>query len=151
MTAGVRRISVSLPVAVFEGLEDLVRRRGCDTRSTAVADLVREEVVNQRRARPDEVMAGSITLFYDEARPGLAERLARVLRAHLKEVVTSLSVLLEGTMRMDVLVVQGPVPVLDGLLAALIALKGVETGKLTLTSAVLPPLHERPSPTRRLS
>ena len=148
-TKGVTRISLSLPADVAEGLEDLVEKRGYANRSLAVTEIVREEIVNHRRSNPHEVMAGSITLFYDETRPGLCEKLAAVLRQHLKEVVASLSVLLEATMRMDVLIVQGPVGVLDGLLQDLLALKGVETGKLTLTSAVLPPLYERPTAGRK--
>ena len=141
---GIQRVSLSLPTDVFDGLEALVAHRGYMNRSLAVADILREELVNQRRSNPEDLMAGSITLFYDETKPGLGDRLSSILRARLKEVVANLSVLLEETMRMDVLIVQGPVGVLEALLDELKALKGVQTGKLTLTSAVLPPLHERP-------
>ncbi len=143
MEATVQRVSLSLPCEVFEGLEALAAHRGYANRSLAVTDILREELVNHRRNDPTEVMAGSITLVYDESRPGLVERLLSVFRRRLKEVVANLSVLLEGTMRMDVLIVQGPVGVLEELLAEILATRGVETGKLTLTSAVLPPLHER--------
>ncbi len=143
METRVTRVSLSLPNEVFDGLEVLSERRGYANRSLAVADILRGEMVNQRRLDPDQVMAGSITLVYDESRPGLAEKLLATFRRRLKEVVANLSVLLENTMRMDVLIVQGPVGTLDELVAELVALKGVETGKLTLTSAVLPPLHER--------
>jgi CopG family nickel-responsive transcriptional regulator len=143
METRVTRVSLSLPNEVFDGLEVLSERRGYANRSLAVADILRGEMVNQRRLDPDEVMAGSITLVYDESRPGLVEKLLSTFRRRLKEVVANLSVLLENTMRMDVLIVQGPVGTLDELMAELTALKGVETGKLTLTSAVLPPLHER--------
>ena len=146
---GVKRISLSLPVEVADGLEELVIERGYANRSLAVSDILREELVNHRRSNPLELMAGSITLFYDESKPGLGEKLSAILRVRLKEVVASLSVLLEDTMRMDVLIVQGPVGVLEGLLGELLTLKGVETGKLTLTSAVLPPLHERPEARRK--
>jgi CopG family nickel-responsive transcriptional regulator len=145
METRVTRVSLSLPNEVFDGLEVLSERRGYANRSLAVADILREELVNQRRLDPDEVMAGTITLVYDESRPGLAEKLLSTFRRRLKEVVANLSVLLENTMRMDVLIVQGPVGILDELVSELVALKGVETGKLTLTAAVLPPLHERES------
>ena len=145
----VQRISVSLPLDVFDGLEALVAARGCESRSTVVSELVRGELVKLRLANPQEVMAGSITLVYDEQRSGLPEKLAAVIRRNSKEVVTSLSVMLEGSMRMEVLIVQGPVKALEVLLQDLVALKGVETGKLTLTTAVLPPLHERPEISRR--
>ena len=139
----VKRISLSLPGDVYEGLETLVAQRGYENRSLAVADILREELVTQRSRNPQEVMAGSITLFYSERRPGLSSKLLETLRRHLKEVVSCLSVLLVEDMRMDVLVVQGPVIVLEGLLKELVTLKGVDTGKLTLTAAVLPPLYSK--------
>jgi len=143
MEPSIQRVSLSLPSDVFEGLEALAAHRGYSNRSLAVTDILREELVNHRRSDPEQVMAGTITLVYDESRPGLAEKLLLTFRRRLKEVVANLSVLLEGTMRMDVLIVQGPVGILEEILSELVALKGVETGKLTLTSAVLPPLHER--------
>lgn len=139
----VQRVTLSLPADVAEGLDGLVAARGAENRSQAVAAILREEVIGRRRSNPDEVMAGTITLFYDEERSMTRDRVAALLRCHLKEVVSTLSVMLEGVMRMEVLVVQGPVRVLDRLVADLTALKGIRTGKLTLTNAVLPPLYGR--------
>lgn len=138
-----QRITLSLPADVAEALEDLVVARGAENRSQAVAAILREQLIGHRRTNLEAVMAGSITLFYDEARAGTGAKVAALLRSHLKEVISSLSVLLEGSMRMEVLVVQGPVRVLEQLSADLSALKGVQTGKLTLTTAVLPPLYDR--------
>jgi len=138
---GAQRITLSLPEDVADALDDLVEARGAENRSQAVASILRDQMIGRRRTNPDEVMAGTITLIYDEARTGT--RVATLQRSHLKEVVSSLSVMLEGWQRMEVLVVQGPVRVLDRLVADLTALKGVQTGQLTLTSAVLPPLYEK--------
>lgn len=143
MSEKVARISLSLPPEVVEALDVVLQARGNANRSQVVASILREELIGLRRSNPDEVMAGTITLFYDDAQPGLAGRLSSLQRNHLKEVVSSLSVLLEKSMRMEVLVVQGPLRVLDTLVSALTNLKGVRTGKLTLTDAVLPPLYGR--------
>ena len=51
---------------------------------------------------------------------------------------------LEDDKRMEVLVVQGPARRLNELVAALVRIRGVETGALSLTNAVLPPIHQRP-------
>jgi len=144
MSGKVQRISLSLPADVAEALDFVMEARGAQNRSQVVASILREELIGLRRSNPDEVMAGTITLFYEEGQSGLPGRLAALQRVHVKEVVSSLSVLLEKSMRMDVLVVQGPMQVLDTLVLALTTLKGVRTGKLTLTNAVLPPLYGRP-------
>lgn len=141
MSDKVLRVSLSLPPDVVEALDHVLAARGTQNRSLVVASILREELIGLRRANPDEVMAGSITLFYDDQQAGLSGRLAALQRTHVNEVVSSLSVLLEKSMRMEVLLVQGPLRILDGLVSALTALKGVRTGKLTLTDAILPPLY----------
>lgn len=151
MSDKVLRVSLSLPPDVADALDTVLEARGTQNRSQVVASILREELIGLRRSNPDEVMAGTITLFYDDTQPGLAGRLAALQRVHVKEVVSSLSVLLENSMRMEVLVVQGPLKVLDTLVSALTTLKGVRTGKLTLTDAVLPPLYHRSEPDQGVS
>jgi len=137
------RLSLSIPADVADGLEALVAERGYPNRSAAVADVVRNVLVEERRRLPDAVMAGTVTLFYDENCGTLQSDIARVQRKYLTEVVSNLSVMLEADKRMEVLIVQGPVQILDKLVYDLTALRGVESGRLQLASALLPPLHER--------
>lgn len=138
---GVVRVSLSLPSEVYEGLDQLVQTRGYENRSQAVGEILRKELVVHRKNLPDSVMAGTISVFYDEGKPGIQTKVAAILRSHVKEVVSSLSVMLEDQRRMEVLVVQGPVQVLDSLVRDLNACRGLETGQLVLSSAVLPPLY----------
>jgi CopG family nickel-responsive transcriptional regulator len=139
-----QRISLSLPADVVEGLERWMEQRESHNRSLAVTSILREELTGLGGCA-DEVVAGSITLFYDETFPGLQTRVTGLLRCHVKEVVTSLSVLLESSMRMEILVVQGPIRALERLVSQLLSFKGVRTGRLTLSRTVLPPLHGRPA------
>jgi CopG family nickel-responsive transcriptional regulator len=138
---GVVRISLSLPSEVYEGLDQLIQARGYENRSQAVGEILRKELVTHRRNQPESVMAGTISLFYDEGKSGIQSKVSAILRTHVKEVVSSLSVMLEDQRRMEVLVVQGPVQVLDSLVRDLNACRGLETGQLVLSSAVLPPLY----------
>ena len=144
-----QRVSLSLPGDVYDGLEVLVRERGYENRSLAVSEILRRELIHERRNNPHSVMAGTICLFYDEARLGLRERVSQILRNYLKEVVASLSVMLERDQRMEVLVVQGPVQTLDEMIADLNSCRGLETGRLSLTNAILPPLHSSEEPENR--
>lgn len=140
---GVKRISLSLPPELYEELNQMMTEKGYENRSQAVSEILRDELVTHRRHRPDEVMAGTITLFYDETKPGVQQRVSLVLRKNVIEVVASLNVLLERNYRMEVLVVQGPVRKLESIVKDLIRIKGVETGKLTLTNAILPPVYPK--------
>ena len=89
-------------------------------------------------------MAGTITIVYDESKGNLLQRLAELERGFIDEVISSLHVQLQDYHRMEVLLVQGPANQLTRIADKLMALKGVKTGKLTLTSMIIPPLHPLP-------
>ncbi len=138
-----QRISVSLPSRLAAELDEMVRRRGFHNRSQAIAEMVEQQIIETRQAQDDSLMAGTITLFYDAARPGLLEKLARIEREHISECISSQHVLLEGDHIMEVVLVQGPVHRLRRITDRMLTCKGVSAGKLTLTSKILPPVHGR--------
>ena len=130
----VSRISISLPPDVSRGLDKLVEARGFENRSQAVASIINEET-------EEGIMAGTITLFYNQRRQNILSELAMLKRQFIDEVIGSLQVQLENDHVMDVILVQGPVSILQQITDQLVACKGVKVGKLTLTSAIIPPLH----------
>jgi CopG family transcriptional regulator, nickel-responsive regulator len=134
----VQRISVSLPASVFHELDQMVAERGLESRSKAIAEMVTQSGLQHREDR------GTITIVYNESKGNFLQRLAELERHFLDEVISSLHVQLEDNHRMEVLLVQGPVNRLKMIADQLIALKGVRTGKLTLTSMIMPPLHQHP-------
>lgn len=137
----VSRISVSLPPEVSRGLDALVAARGFESRSQAVASIISESLLEQQKAAREGIMAGTITLFYNQGRKNILGELAGLKRRFLDEVIGSLQVQLENNHVMDVVLVQGPVETLQKITNRLVACKGVKVGKLTLTSSIIPPLH----------
>jgi CopG family nickel-responsive transcriptional regulator len=142
---GVKRISVSLPPAVFNELDRLVATRGFENRSQAISEMIHQSLTEHYQDQGDRLMAGTITLFYDESKPGLLQALAEIQRAHIDEVISSQHVLLEDDHTMQVILVQGPATLLKQIADELITCKGVRSGKLTISSAILPPIHGRPA------
>ncbi len=137
----VSRISVSLPTDVARSLDDLVTARGFENRSQAVATIVTESLLEYRREAGEGVMSGTITLFYNQGRNQLLTRIANLKRRAIDEVIGSLQIQLEDNHIMEVIVVQGPVKKLQKFTNSLVACKGVKVGKLTLTAALIPPVH----------
>ena len=144
----VQRISVSLPDAVFRQLDQMVEERGLESRSKAIADMVTHFALEHEEDKGGSIMAGTITIVYDESKGHLLQRLAELERSFIHEVISSLHVQLQDSHRMEVLLVQGPANQLKMIANRLMAIKGVKTGKLTLTSMIIPPLH--PLPTKHL-
>jgi len=142
----VSRISISLPPDVSRGLDRLVTSRGFESRSQAVTSIINECLVEQQRETPDAIMAGTITLFYNQGRNNILTELAALKRRCIDEVIGSLQVQLENNHVMEVILVQGPVDTLEKITDQLVACKGVKVGKLTLTSSIIPQLHPLKKP-----
>ncbi len=137
----VQRISVSLPEALFNDLERLVEGQGFDNRSKAIARMIAQASADFQEDKRDRVMAGTITLIYDENQGHVLQKLAEIERTHVAEVISSLHVQLQSNHRLEVILMQGPAKKLKTISDQLIGTPGVRTGKLTLTSMILPPLH----------
>lgn len=142
---GVQRISVSLPEDIFRELDDMVSERGLENRSKAIAEMISHFATQRREAATegDPIMAGMITLVYDEGRGMLVQRLFELERQYVDEVISSMHVQLEDSHRMEVMVVQGPVTVLREITDKILACKGVSSCKLTLTDVIIPQVHAR--------
>jgi len=89
-------------------------------------------------------MAGVITLVYDHSRPGLQQQLTDLQHRYLYEVISSLHVQLMRAHTMEVILVQGPTERLQQIADELVTCRGVSSGNLQLSTAILPPVHPLP-------
>ncbi len=137
------RISISLPAPLVQELDKLVQARGFHNRSQAVREMIHQQLSEHAQANGNQVLAGTITLFYNDEKPQLRTKLAGIQREHIQEVISSQHVQLENHHTMEVLLVQGPAETLRRIADELVSCKGVTTGGLNLTSTVMPPLHAK--------
>jgi len=140
-TDKVQRISVSLPDSLIRELDQLVESGIYGNRSQAVTQMVRNSLLEVQRQDDAQIMAGTITLVYDESRPTLRSQLVQIQRQHIDTVISSLNVLLENHHSLEVLQVQGPVCTLNTIVEEIRACKGVESCKVALTTTIMPPIH----------
>lgn len=139
---GIQRISVSLRESVYLSLDKLVSERGFENRSQAVSEMIHQSLIDHNQKRGEQVMAGTITLFYDETKVGLNQQISAIQRENIAEVISSQHILLENNHTMEVMIVQGPAKTLKFIADQLITCKGVKSGRLVLTSTIIPPLHD---------
>jgi CopG family nickel-responsive transcriptional regulator len=137
----VSRNSISLPEELLTELDEMVEARGFASRSQAINDMLHQFLVEHKRERGDDVMAGTITLFYDNSVSGLQKHLADLQYRHVAEVISSLHVHLVHNQTMEVILVQGPARTLQAIADEMITTRGVISGKMQLVTAVIPPLH----------
>jgi CopG family transcriptional regulator, nickel-responsive regulator len=136
----VERISISLPKTLLAQLDSMIGQRGFDSRSRAIAEMINAQLTEHSETRGTQIMAGTITLVYDHSKPNLQSQLSAIQHRHIAEVISSLHVHLERHHTMEVILVQGPAAKLKAIADELITCKGVKTGKLQLSTAILPPL-----------
>lgn len=124
-------------------LDRMASERGFHNRSQAISEMIQERVNAHHWEDDDMIMAGTITLFYDSTKPGLLQKLKKVQREHVEEVISTHDVLLEGNYIMEVVLVQGPVKNRRFIMDRMLTCKGVSSGELSLTSKIRPPVHGR--------
>ena len=137
----VSRISMSLPEELLAELDRMVVKRGFDSRSQAINDMLYQFVAEHKRERGDEVMVGTVTLFYDKSVPGLQKQLAELQSRHIDEVISSLHVHLMHNQTMEVILLQGPAKMLQRIADEMISRRGMICGKIHLVAALIPQLH----------
>ncbi|MET0361562.1 MAG: CopG family ribbon-helix-helix protein [Sphingobium sp.] len=143
-TGSLARLSMSLPADLSRKLDMMVEERELPSRSQLIAELIRHALAeHEALTRPDETLAGTITLVYRGDRGRVRHQLAQTQADYLMEVISSQHVFLEDDQSLEVLLVQGPAVRLKELCDALRRVRGVHQLELVTTTALLPPLHKQ--------
>lgn len=131
---GVARFSVSLKKELLRKLDRMVKEKGYDNRSLAIADMISNELVEHRQALGDVDVAGTVTLVYDHHKPQVQKTLTDLQHDHLHSIVSALHVHLDHHNCLEVLVVRGKASSVKAFANRLIGAKGVKHGKLSITT-----------------
>jgi CopG family nickel-responsive transcriptional regulator len=138
------RLSISLPADLFRQLDVMVEERELPSRSQLISELIRHALAeHEALIRPEEMLAGTITLVYRGDRGRVRHQLAQTEAEFLREVISAQHVFLEDDQSLEVLLVQGPAVRLKDLCDSLRRVRGVQQLELVTTTALLPPLHEQ--------
>lgn len=132
--SSVTRFSISIPPKLLSDFDRMVADKGYDNRSTAVADMMRAQLVEHREKTGQSEIAGTITLVYDHHTPHVQESLTSIQHDHHDIIISTMHVHLDHHNCLEVLVVRGKSVQIRRIADELIAAKGVKHGKLTVTS-----------------
>lgn len=128
------RFSVSIPARLLEQFDEMIREKKVVNRSQAIADIIRDALVEHKMESGDEEMAGTITLVYDHHKPHVQEKLTDIQHDYHQFIISTLHIHLDHHNCLEVLAVKGVAPVLKKIADILISSKGVKHGKLTITT-----------------
>jgi CopG family nickel-responsive transcriptional regulator len=123
-----------LPPVLMRQLDSMTAEKGYTNRSLAIADMIRDHLVEHRQKTGTEEIAGTITLVYDHHRQHVQETLTDIQHDHHDLIISTLHVHLDHHNCLEVLIVRGKAALVKRIADELIAAKGVKHGKLTVTT-----------------
>ncbi|MBP7569687.1 MAG: nickel-responsive transcriptional regulator NikR [Acidobacteria bacterium] len=132
------RIGVAIDADLLVSFDRLIEDRGYGSRSEAFRDLIRDALISQAAAGDRAPVVGTVTLVYDHRQRRLSDRLNSLQHEHHHAMLSTLHVHLDHDHCLEVVVVRGRAGEVRQVADALISMKGVKHGRLTLTSPGTP-------------
>jgi CopG family nickel-responsive transcriptional regulator len=129
------RLGVSVPTALLARFDELLARKGYTSRSEAYRDLMRDALIAEFVAKPNQQVIGTLTLVYDHHVRQVNDRLVELQHRHHNQIVSTIHVHLDHDNCLEVLILKGKAADVRKLGDALIAMKGVRHGRITITTA----------------
>jgi CopG family nickel-responsive transcriptional regulator len=127
-----KRFGVSLPDDLLRRFDGSINKKGYANRSEAIRDLIRESLLKEHIESNDEI-AGTLTLVYDHHTPDLSKKLDDIQHDHHNKVLSKLHIHLDHNNCLEVIVLKGKRSEIQTMADAMVALRGVNHGKLTFT------------------
>jgi len=130
----VSRIGVSLEDDLLQEFDRLLEKRGYENRSEAIRDLIREALVAES-VDSNKPVVGTLTLVYDHHVPNLSQKLTEVQHHGGALVLAATHVHLDHNYCLEVIIMKGRSNEISEIADRMLALRGVELGKLVLTNS----------------
>lgn len=127
------RFGVSLEPKLLKKFDKIIKKKGYTSRSEAIRDLIRDEIVKQIVENENEDVVGTLTLVYDHDASSVTNNLLEVQHRHHKNILSTTHLHLDEHNCCEVIVVSGKVKDVQSIADNITSIKGVNHGKLTIT------------------
>jgi len=127
------RFGVSLEKGLLDKFDKTIRKRKWASRSDALRDLIRAELVKKEWTEGDEV-AGAVTLIYDHHRKDMLGRLTDLQHDYQRLVLSTLHIHLDHDHCLEIIAVKGKPAEIQKLAETLRTIQGVKHGTLMMSA-----------------
>ncbi len=128
------RFGISLDRELIDAFDRHIESQGYQSRSEAIRDLIREELVRKKWTEGGTV-AGAIVMTYDHHKRELVNRLLDIQHDFHDIIISTQHVHLDHGNCLEVIAVRGPAPDVERLSSGLKVLVGVKHLNLSVSSA----------------
>lgn len=117
---------------LLEKFDQFVQEKGYENRSEALRDLIRDALIQSYWENEDQIVAGSILLFYNHHQRNLLEEITSVQHGMHEYVLATTHFHLDHDNCLELIVVKGKASILRQFTYKLMSLKGVKYTKFTV-------------------
>ncbi len=128
------RFGVSLEIELLEALDNYASENHFTNRSQAIRQLISKNIVT-KKWQCNNLVAGSITLVFNHHKRNLTKKLTDLQHDYHDMILSSQHFHLDKDLCLEIIAVRGKAYTLTELADRLIAIKGVQHGKLTMSRA----------------
>ena len=128
------RFGISLEEELLHALDEYMADNQISNRSQAIRHLINNNFV-KKKWLCNNIVAGSITIVYDHHKRDIQKNLNDIQHAHHHAILASQHFHLSHNKCLEIIAVRGKAAELTELSEKIIATKGVQHGKLTMSRA----------------
>jgi CopG family nickel-responsive transcriptional regulator len=133
----VERVGVSFEPELLSKFDKLIKKKGYDSRSEAVRDLVRKAIIESEVQTVKGNVIGTITIIYDHEIGDVTNKLLHLQHHHHAEISSTTHIHMDEHMCLEVLVVRGKATNVKSLSDNIKSIKGVKHGDLVITKTTV--------------
>jgi len=130
----IERFGVSIEDDLLTWFDAMVESRGYTSRSEAIRDLIRREMVAEEWDDPEAEVVGTVTIVYEHHIHELANVMAEVQHQYHDCIVCSTHIHMDAHNCLEVVIVRGSSEKVKGIAQSLISTRGVKHGQLVCTT-----------------
>ena len=142
--AELSRIGVSIDSDLLRRFDRFIADKGYENRSEAFRDLIRDRLVASAVVGVNALVVGTVTLIYDHHTRLLPEKLTDLQHEHHEIIISTLHAHLDHESCLEVVVLRGKSREVQKLADRLISTKGVQHGRLVMSSPETVSHHPHP-------
>ncbi len=130
----VERIGVSLDKKLLSMFDKLIAKRGYQSRSEAIRDLIRQQLSSEQLSNPKAKAVAAVCLVYDHHATKLMEKLIGLQHSHVLQTISAMHIHLDEHNCLEVIVLRGRVGEIKRTAESIISLKGVKLGRINFVA-----------------
>ena len=133
MVEKVIRFGVTIEPDLLKKFNKRIKKEGYTNRSEAIRDIIRKNLIDDKKKDPEINVIGTLTMIYDHHTGNLTTKLLDLQHNHHNEILSTTHIHIDHHNCLEVLVLKGKAGQIQKLADNIKALKGIKHGELVIT------------------